>query len=104
MNVIFEKNIVLYCESSFEFNLFEFKGTCQLGFSGERCENSKLKTIFKVFRVIVLMFYFNRNNSVLDPCTSMTCQNNATCIGNRETREVACICPLGFTGVHCENG
>ena len=39
-----------------------------------------------------------------DPCDRFNpCQNGATCYLNERSREVACSCPVGFSGVFCED-
>ena len=39
-----------------------------------------------------------------DPCDTFSpCQNGATCYLDENTSELACVCPMGFSGVFCQD-
>ena len=41
-------------------------------------------------------------STVVETCTSNTCENNGTCTNT--SIGIKCSCPSGYGGIHCENG
>jgi hypothetical protein len=56
-----------------------------------------MKKIVFVTGIVTVLSFLMVLSCRKDPCSGMYCQNGGYCSGG------ACICPSGYTGVHCES-
>ena len=78
-----------------------FTCQCSYPYSGTYCEQTILPSSITPEQFIQMIASIHSSFFLSDPCASMPCRNNATCLTLNGNQQYYCYCASGFTGTTC---